>query len=197
MRYDYYDTRLKTNIKYIDDLKWASDVLSVACTDAPSSLHLDIRLHVTRAKGLVPTLGHNSDEKSPVNSPIEPVSPIDKFEPLSPTEKNDSLHTSIKGSRADMTTTVEEVSTQEGHVTPSGREHLKVHIGRPDIPAIIQEEIVSSTGPVSVNGKWLNNDPILDINILIHSSLWTFASHEGRPSFFAIWSRWPFRSTPW
>jgi hypothetical protein len=51
-----------------------------------------------------------------------------------------------------MSITVEELSTQ-GHTMTEKREHLKIHTGRPDIPVIIQEEIVASTGPVSIIGE--------------------------------------------
>jgi hypothetical protein len=107
------------------DLKWASDALSAACINVPSTLQLDIRLYVSRAVGLVPTLAHSLV---------------------------DSLHTSAKGLPSDISTTVEELSTQ-GHITHSRREHLRVQIGRPDIPVIIQEEIAASTGPISINGE--------------------------------------------
>jgi hypothetical protein len=115
------------------DLKWASDVLGAACVNAPSTLQLDIRLHVSRTVGPAPTLAHSGDE---------------------------SLHTSAKGSRADMSITVEELSTQS-HMMSSKRGHLKVHVGRPDLPVIIQEEIATSTGPVSIVGE-LTASPIIE-----------------------------------
>jgi ferric-chelate reductase len=121
------------------DLEWASDVLAAACVKAPSTLQLDIRLHVSRAAGPVSTLVQSVDG---------------------------SLHTSVKGSRADMSATVEELSTQ-GHTMTDKEEHLRVHTGRPDVAVIIQEEIVASTGPVSIIGELTVNRIVQNLTRLL------------------------------
>jgi hypothetical protein len=100
---------------------------------------LDLRIHVSRAGGSVPALSHDSEEKLGQSL-------------VSPTEKQGSVYTAAKESRPDITA-VEEVSTQGGHSTPLRHASLFTRLGRPDIPAIIREEIEASKGPISVNGK--------------------------------------------
>ncbi|KIM25520.1 hypothetical protein M408DRAFT_315075 [Serendipita vermifera MAFF 305830] len=122
------------SVKNSADLKWASEVITSAANNVPGTLDLDLRIHVTGAGGLVPTLGHGSEERMPIT-------------PTSPVEKSGST----KGSHAEIAH-IEEVSTQGGHSTLTRDTSVyKTRFGRPNIPAMIREEIEASTGPVSVN----------------------------------------------
>jgi hypothetical protein len=117
------------------DLGWASEVLSAAATNL-GNIDLDLRIHVSRTSGLAPALGDDSERSA-----------------VPPTEKQGTFYPTAKESRPDITTFVEEVSTQGGHSTPPRHASLFTRLGRPDIPAIIREEIEASKGPISVNGK--------------------------------------------
>ncbi|KAG8760253.1 hypothetical protein FRC14_003551, partial [Serendipita sp. 396] len=130
------------SVKNYEDLGWASEVLTMVNQTLTPTLSLDLRIHVTRASGLVPSL----ESEKQATDPMSPMSPI--------SEKG--LDSPIKGSRTDvMISTIEDGSTQGGHsmskVVKTGHGSLKTRIGRPDLSAIIQEEIQASSGPVSVN----------------------------------------------
>ncbi|KAG8829329.1 hypothetical protein FRC17_006752 [Serendipita sp. 399] len=134
------------SVKNYEDLGWASGVLTLASNNASPTLSLDLRIHVTRASGLVPSLESTADEKQIGGEPMSPLSPS--------SEKG--LDSPAKDSRTDvMITAIEEGSTQGGHsmskVMKSVSGNFKTRIGRPDLSGIIQEEIQASSGPVSVN----------------------------------------------
>lgn len=134
-------------VKTYEDLRWASEAIATATHNAPSTLNLDLRIHVSRANPLVPSLSMSGLKKDVSGSgPLSPISPTEK----SPIEKDTG--SPIKGSsRAEIITTLaEDASTHEGHLA-AATSHLKTLVGRPDISSIIQEEIQASTGPVSVN----------------------------------------------
>lgn len=162
-----------------DDLKWALQVLSHACTDTPHNLHLDIRLHVTRAEGLVSPLIDVTDKRPQ-------TSHIDNLSPLSPADKHEPLEASLKGSQDEMTTSIE-VSTMEGHSISRRKDYLKIHLGRPNIPTIVQEEIETSSGPVSVNGTLVN--PFIHKHLLIcfSFSMRPCSSYKGGSLLVAVW----------
>jgi hypothetical protein len=121
------------------DLGWASEVLSAAATNA-GTIDLDLRIHVSRTSGLVPALGDDSEDM------LGPSA-------AAPTEKQGTFYATAKESHPSINAVVEELSTQGGHSTPPRHASLFTRLGRPDIPAIIREEIEASKGPISVNGK--------------------------------------------
>ncbi|PVF96481.1 hypothetical protein CPB86DRAFT_507131 [Serendipita vermifera] len=125
------------SVKDNGDLKWASDVLAVAAATAPTTLDLDLRVHVTRANGIVPSLNELTEEKAPVT-------------PISPTSK-EGFDTPKKESRTDVLAINEDRSSQGGSHSPI-RSAFATHFGRPNIPEIIQKAIEESSGPVSING---------------------------------------------
>lgn len=135
---------------------------------APPTLDLDVRIHVTRANSLVPHLLATQTSPNAVNVPA-PLSPV-MMEPPSPTDKNMSTEKvndgmsekGMKASRSDMAfATIEEaVSTQSGHGHSMGLGvegtlmAAAIHVGRPNLQEIIQEEILCSTGPVLISGEY-------------------------------------------
>ena len=170
------------------DLKWASEVLSSATSTVPGTLDLDLRIHVSGASGLVPTLG-------PTLSPLSGHDSEEKMQasPISPIDKNGSMYTPTKGSRADIAAVVEEVSTQGGH-SSRDIEVFRTRYGRPDIPVIIREEIEASAGPVSVNGKSLDVIHVQRSHVL---SMRSFPIDKGCPCHFTFWSCWSLCNPAW
>jgi hypothetical protein len=126
---------------FLGDLKWASDILTTAAANAPSTLDLDLRVHVTRANGLVPSLNELTEEKVEEKAPVTPTSPNSK----------EGFDTPMKESRTDVLSTGEDRLSQGGSDSPT-RSAFTTNFGRPNIPEIIQKEIEESSGPISVNG---------------------------------------------
>jgi ferric-chelate reductase len=107
----------------LDDIKWAYRDLKTALKTLPPNLSIDIRIHVTRTTAPVYRAGYDNDAMD---------------------EKDFSLHPVVSRPTKGATHKVVPVS-------PAG--NLQVCLGRPDLLALVREEVESAQGPVSVNGE--------------------------------------------
>ena len=110
-------------------MNWIAPELREAVKDVPGALWLDIRIHITRANDLVPSLHING----------------------SPSSNNDMGVEKTEESAQPIDSTI----TKDGPVSPTEGERIKIYLGRPDLAALVKEEVESAIGPVTVNGVFL------------------------------------------
>jgi len=111
------------SVKHYDDVKWASDDIKTALKTLPPNLSIDVRIYVSRTTSFVPHLNSSDDA-------------IDK--------KYFSSHPVGSGSTEDITEKV---------LPALPVDSFQVCLGRPDLLALVREEVESAQGPVSVNAS--------------------------------------------
>lgn len=119
------------------------DVIDTAQASAQGILNLDVRVHVSRseADGHIPSL------RNSVEVTTSPISLGDK-EKTESSDKTSGLNVRVEKTSG---------TSSPLYVTPTTA-GINTYSGRPDLPAIVNEEIQASKGPVAVVGQWLMID---------------------------------------
>ncbi|CCA71399.1 hypothetical protein PIIN_05339 [Serendipita indica DSM 11827] len=119
------------SVKSRGDLQWAVDIIKATTAGALGILDLDIRIHISRAQAneQVPSLRGSVD----IAASLTPISPSEKEKPTLP------IRCAV-------------VAGESGTSTPAFPMAIDdiTYAGRPDLPAIIDEEIRASKGPVAI-----------------------------------------------
>ncbi|TDL29709.1 hypothetical protein BD410DRAFT_833972 [Rickenella mellea] len=118
-----------------EHLSWIAKSLSSALTNAPSTLHIDARIHITQSNGKLPSLkALDYDDMKESSEDIKtPSSPSGSAE-----------YDDIKAPLPSPSISVE-------NNIDSGFKSFTTVLGRPDIDQLLKDAVLTADGPVSVD----------------------------------------------